>query len=297
MPSLLWPESPCLFISNFGVAAYDANYDANKELLYTRLVYGEGGNDLLRFDAWMEELRKQLDDYSGLVSEHLEVMRRLTRSLHQDQVDALSPRPDDVIDSLEDLDLRVHFASEWLDRIKVAPWDHEREGVISLLELAEAVARIAEDIGPMGGEGLHALNYEEREWELRAHAWRAPRVLNAGFADAETRQALEPRQPLIAGREYDFLVDVGPRWDKIASLVTGNAEFPEYALPPDASGHFIDVLLLNEDFSPSMVSGKIWLPRNTGRSFPVTGGQPIANPGPLALRIRTPEFPNTTANL
>src|SRR5271165_196126 len=61
------------------------------------LVYGKGGNDLLRFDAWMEELTKQLDDYSGLVSKRLEAMRRLTRSLHRDQIRARSRVLDDSI--------------------------------------------------------------------------------------------------------------------------------------------------------------------------------------------------------
>src|SRR5262249_5644909 len=150
---------------------------------------------------------------------------------------------DDIIDLLQGLELRISSESRRLERVTVAPWDLERGGAIPLSEIAEAIGRIAADIGPLGGEGVHAQAYEALERGLRRHAVRALRVLNAGFADAETRQALEPRRPLIVGREYDFLVDVGPRWDKVISLVTGSAEFPEDALLSDSSGYFIDVLL------------------------------------------------------
>jgi hypothetical protein len=121
-------------------------------------------------------------------------------------------------------------------------------------------------------------------------------VLNANFAEAPGPAAaaatvLGPRQALVAGRPYDLLVDVGPRWDKIESLVTGNAAFPEEALPPGPDGYVIEVMLVSEDVTPNIATAEIWLPRSRGRSFPIVDGRRAERPGPVALRVTAPSFP------
>jgi len=143
------------------------------------------------------------------------------------------------------------------------------------------------------GQGVPKQKYAHSKHELRELASSAPpRVLNAGFAEAiHGGKVLGPCDSLLAGQEYDLLVDVGPRWNKVTSLVTGNAEFPEFAFAPDTEGYLIDVLLVSGDFSPHTVSGRIWVPRSKGRSFPFAEGEPASEPGPLALRVRAPEFP------
>lgn len=117
------------------------------------------------------------------------------------------------------------------------------------------------------------------------------RVLNANFADPIQSRVLEPDEGLVAEHAYDLLVDVGPRWETIKSIVSGKANFPEFALPPDRDGYRVQVVIVSQDFSPSIVSAQIWVPRLTGQSFPFEFGQLAEQPGPVALRLQAPAFP------
>ncbi len=135
---------------------------------------------------------------------------------------------------------------------------------------------------------------EEQGEEGPSYPPHLPRVLNANFADARTGCMLSPFEGLVAGEEYDFLVDVGPRWETTYSLVTGNAVFPEHALPQDQEGYVIQVVLLCEQFTPQQTAGWIWLPRTKGRSYVYSNGERGDTPGAVALRIRAPGLPNIT---
>jgi hypothetical protein len=73
-----------------------------------------------------------------------------------------------------------------------------------------------------------------------------PRVLNANFADPAADRVLTADEGLIADQEYDLLVDIGPRWSTLSTIVHGHSEFPEQLLRPDPSGAMIDVLLLSD---------------------------------------------------
>jgi len=88
----------------------------------------------------------------------------------------------------------------------------------------------------------------EIENNVNEEAKSAPRVLNANFVNVQGA-ALGPEQPMLAGQEYSLMVDVGPRWDKTVSIVTGNGAFPEQALPPDDNGHLIKVVFISSDFT------------------------------------------------
>lgn len=118
----------------------------------------------------------------------------------------------------------------------------------------------------------------------------APRVLNAAVADTVSRRVLDLREPLIAEQEYNFILDVGPQWDKVRSFVTGSKEFPEHALPPTEDGFLIHVVLISDDFKPGLSSAWIWVPRFRGRSYPydITRRQKAERSGPITLPITAP---------
>jgi hypothetical protein len=261
------------------------------------LTYGQGdddeghlsGIDLLRFDKWMEELLEQQQTYADTVIEYYHVLDRLGRSVHRTELDQLRG----PIDTLHNLIPRLDQNLARVRQIRASAWHHEYEGVIPLAEAAADFRRLQEIGGPIGGEGFHLLDYDpwlsgarEDVKELFHQARRAPRVLNAGFADVVTRRVLGSAEPLVAGLEYDLLVDVGPRWNRIPSLVVGQADFPEYAMDPYWEGHEIEVLLASEDFLPRLISGRLDLPRDVGRSFPVVDGRKSDQQGPVALRLR-----------
>jgi hypothetical protein len=102
---------------------------------------------------------------------------------------------------------------------------------------------------------------------------------------------LDPLEGLVAEQEYDLLVDVGPAWDKVSSIVSNFKVFPEQALPPDKEGYQIDIVFLSDDFASKSATGRIWLPRGRGRSHPVVDGRPAPASGPTSLRISAPKIP------
>jgi hypothetical protein len=97
---------------------------------------------------------------------------------------------------------------------------------------------------------------------------------------------LGEKEVLVRGREYDLLLDVGPRWDRATSIVHGNRVFPDHALPPTSDGWKIDVVVVSDDFDPALSMGRIWLPARSGRSSPLVEGERAGKPGPIALRLR-----------
>jgi hypothetical protein len=266
--------------------------------LRLRLLYGEGGDGLLQFDQWLEMLRARSTEAQTRAqsySQNIRDMRsRMTRYLHRSQTAGLEPR----IRSIEGpaTSLEFNISSKVGEVAANLDWARESGG-------AEPTARIAEVVPQIEAEAQELADrypqlYQELENDLNAQAARAPRVLNANFANPDTHRVLEPRHSLSAGREYDLLVDVGPRWNTLPSIVIGNADFPEQALPPDQDGYVVQVVVVSDDFSPRLVSADIWVPRRTGRSFPYRNGQKAERSGPVALRLRAPVIPeNSDANI
>jgi len=124
------------------------------------------------------------------------------------------------------------------------------------------------------------------------------RVLNANFADA-TGRIVPPTEMLRHGTPYDLLVDIGPAWGAGLSIVSGSSEFPDDQLPKHAEGHQIQVVFISEEFVigegdmpttvPQIATAMLWLPSHGGQSHPLLpDGRPRDNPGPVALRLRTP---------
>jgi hypothetical protein len=276
------------------------------------LAIGREGDDLLRLDLWTKaldaefgywerELARQQEDWHAFQERLLAELRPL---LHPAQMENLA-----ALDAAEGI--RARGVSEALreerrriENLPSQPWHHESEGslIVSgatqamqdmrprLIELSEqATWLLQESLGATAGAELKS----QSAWvdglmqEIRS----APRVLNAGFKPRKADKAVSPTEALIGGDEYELLVDVGPRWDKLESLVTGSAEFPERALPPSEAGHLLDVVFLSEDFSPPLVSGRIFLPYNSGRSGVWKGEGQRVEAGPVALTVRVRGFP------
>src|SRR5579884_371317 len=237
--------------------------------LNASLVYGEGAESVLQLNPYLDELhgrvrrvRETLEQQRQQVSALHDTQLRL---LHRDQLEALAPRLRAVQDPLATLAGAVDFEENRLTPVR---WMlHESQGAVPLSESAEVVPAIERSVQAL------AEQYPQLVQELHTEAARAPRVLNANFALPGSGRVLGPREGLAPGRDYDLLLDVGPRWTRIPSLVVGHADFPEEALPPDREGYVVDVVLVSEDFSPQIVSGQIWVPRGVGRSIPLVNGE------------------------
>ncbi len=121
------------------------------------------------------------------------------------------------------------------------------------------------------------------------------RVLNAGFAlpaEYKRRHFAKPDAPLYADEEYILLVDVGPVWKDVQSLVIKNdrAIFPEDHLPDDQKGYLVRVVFVSEDFTPHLVSAEMWVPRRSGQSYPYVNGERASAPDPVGLAVHTPSL-------
>ncbi len=287
--------------------------------LMLRLFYGESAGDLLQFDRCMDELQERLEsmrqNVGGQAQQFGEVRRRAARLLPVEHAVDLAEAAKTGEDAVNARGLLIDEQAQTLANIRHMTWHHESEGAVPLPHIADATEMLeaAEQHGPEPARrglraeprGLGAAPSPpgaapappaaaELERELAARAARAPRVLNANFADPGAGSVLNPRQALAAARAYDLLVDIGPRWDKQKSLVTGNAGFPEEALPPGKEGWDVQAVLVSDDFTPNLVSAHLWVPAGSGRSFPFNDGVPARDSGPVALRVNAPAFLENT---
>ncbi|MBI4546211.1 MAG: hypothetical protein HY703_13515, partial [Gemmatimonadetes bacterium] len=252
-------------------------------------VMGEGGESMLRFDSLLDRLTVRASELASRAGDKVADLLGTRRYLHMRQVDRVRTRLDEF-DRLSERVEGVRVESgEAIDYVRAHAWEHESEGVVPLAAAKEAVEAMETDV-----DRLTAM-YEDLAAELEAEAAHAPRVLNANFADPEAGQAVAPDRSLVAGRAYHLLVDVGPRWDKLSSIVAGSGGFPEQALPPDRDGYVIRVVVISSDFTPHTASAEMWVPRHTGRSRPYIQGKPAGRSGPVALRLVTPELPRRGA--
>jgi hypothetical protein len=130
----------------------------------------------------------------------------------------------------------------------------------------------------------------EFDTAVTEQAAQAPRVVNANFADiGESGRVLEQTEPLIAGNAYDLLVDVGPRWQSITSIVRGNSVFSEKAIPLDQGGVEVQAVVVSDQFEPRVQAAMMWVPARTGRSFPIIDGVRAKTAGPVKLRLTAPK--------
>jgi hypothetical protein len=259
--------------------------EEEKRGLNVRLIKGQA-DDLLRFDRWLDSLRVRADallETTRRQNASLSSLRsRAARLLHPSQMSLIEGRIRTAEQTMGGLTSNITSVTTGL--AATLNWARETGGALPLSEIATALQVI--EAGPRYPELV-----PELENDLNAQAAVAPRVLNANFADPKTRRMLEARGGLIPGEFYDLLVDVGPRWSKVQSIVIGRSDFPEDALPVDKEGYVVQVVVVSEDFSPHLVSAEIWVPRRIGRSFPYVNGNRAQSSGPVALRLRAPELP------
>ena len=242
------------------------------------------GDDLLRFDHYMATLATRLDDMQADIVNvaaadptrpgRLDALRATARArLHRKQADELAER----FEAASTLDTEIANTVRRLQDVKAMSWSHESEGAVPLsetVEMIDALDRKRRDHATM-------------EEDAQALTARAARVLNANFAEGE--RVLQSTDVLVAGREYAILVDVGPRWSTIPSVVSGHIYFPDASLPPDQEGYEIEVALVSDDFTPNLVRAWFWVPRGIGRSSPIVDGTKRDEAGPVALNIRAPQ--------
>jgi hypothetical protein len=268
--------------------------------LNVHLFHGIEGADLLRFDRWLDSLNlhvRGIEEATSRQEERLQTtLDRVQKYLHASKSKLLSQMAAVELETLRDIRKTAQSAWEFLPGEIAAQRPTAAEGLetppmaplLRLTTFADMVGQLDATVGQRADQVI--LLEEKLEKYLRDEAREAPRVLNAGFADPVVDRVLTPREALVAGQEYDLLVDVGPRWNRLASLVTGNAGFPEQALNPEKDSHLVQVVLVSDDFAPAQVNAAILVPRSQGRSYPVTpDGQQAEKPGPVALRLRAPE--------
>jgi hypothetical protein len=264
-------------------------------------------------------------DAIKLSENRVQTLQKLAPFLHATQLDKLSEFHQQESTWTERLAQGLEGQRQVLATLPPQPWHHEREGSLVVSGSTESFRDAKRDLGRLLNQSgqLVARHLERQAASLNAYGppaappdrmtealldvlppktfsteWsdaflrelsEAPRVLNAGFRRVGQTDLISMTQTLVAGAQYELLVDVGPRWDKLQSLVTGAAEFPMHALPKTRDyAYLIDVVFLSEEFSPSLVSGRISLPIDAGRSSPFSDGG-TSQPGPLLLSVRAPE--------
>lgn len=220
--------------------------------------------------------------------------------LHQQQIRASRALREAAQHDLATMEQAITSAEQKLSQIT---WNQETAGAVPLTEAAELVTTLETAVRTIEQLEPNAVD---------AEVSRAPRVLNANFADRTGEKMLGMKEPLLSETDYILLVDVGPRWDKAASIVKDNAEFPVLSLPAGTNGWVVEVVLISDEFEPRLSSKWMWVPRTGGRSRPLevpsktlasgspTPSSPLvvdiselddASPGPLKLPIRAPAFP------
>jgi hypothetical protein len=284
----------------------------NSSVFFIRL---SDGDSLLQLDGWIGSLSEQLrywqkavetqNDY--MLKLHVEAVQATSPFVHSSQLEKVTSAVHAESEESGQLIRRLGEQLKILSALPPQPWHHESEGSLvisgathSLRSLRPQLGAITETQLDIARASLGSLSAEEKfpfkwQYRLQEEVHSAPRVLNAGFRVPGEEHMISEKQPLLAGHDYELLVDIGPRWDKLQSLVTGSAEFPEKALPPDDYGYLIDVVFLSEDFSPPLVTGRIFLPAHSGRSRPWHEGAGTPTEGALILKVRAPDSPKDPA--
>lgn len=272
--------------------------------LWVELFVGEGGEEILLISRLRDELYSKIENIRLTVEPMVGAslgteLDQMKPYLHTSQLRAIKSHAKETgaFELEEEVSER---ASRVLDSTRKMRMDldysHESGAAIPLGESSRAMPMVEAESTRL--ETIYPAVAELRS-ELNTQASKAPRVLNAGFADPRAGRVLNPREPLVAGQEYDLIIDVGPRWSTIPSLVTGNENWPESALPPDKKGYPIHVVFISDDTEPKLFSSWIWVPRHTGRSFPynLSNQKKASDSGPIAFRIKAPSLKASDANL
>ncbi len=269
--------------------------------LTIRLYMAKNADGVLQFDRWVTELVADANLWHSeleMADEELSLIKiDAQRYLHSSQVHTLLSDPITMVRTNKQ---QLRTIRHNLGYLMDSPWSREPAGVSPLSKMVVklddmktlAVGKrpsrkragfIVKSLSP------NAIDVKDTLQAVEQATQDAPRVLNAALVD-DAGEALKPDQCLIPLAKCGLLVDIGPKWDKIASLTQGHVEFPEDALPADESGHVLDVVVVSDDFSPNTARAKIWLPRR-GRSSKVVDGAKAPQAGPVRIDLHVPALP------
>lgn len=262
--------------------------------LWVEIFVGKGGDQMLKFDRLFRNLHNRARTIRQSVERIVERPHRTNFEkfkpfLHDEQIKQLEKQAN-IIDEEFGSD-----ATRLLSTVEEFNWelDFSREsgGAMPLAKHSKAVTDIEHEAKRLTTHYPQVM--AELDAALVENALKAPRVLNANFADPQQHVVLGQRTPLVANREYDFIVDIGPRWSNTPTLVKGNSGFPEQSLTvDDDGGYLIHVVFISEDIEPTVASNWIWVPQRSGRSFPydIEKKQKAEKSGPIALRLKVPSM-------
>jgi hypothetical protein len=216
------------------------------------LIAGQDGDGALQFTRWFDRIGWLIDNVRQADRRVVEGLTGVDMTmLHAQQREHLEKKVRDVAFKKVDRTRLIADLDHLDDVRRKINWARESGGAIPLSDLSEAVPQLEATLDAFADARNH---YPELASELESEARKltgsAPRVLNANFAHPMTRAIAEPYRTLKDGQVYELLVDVGPRWSRVPSLVTGNDLFPEKALPPSDDGHRIQILFFSDDFLP-----------------------------------------------
>src|SRR5439155_7711103 len=183
--------------------------------LWVELLLGKDGDELLLISRLFNELSNRIQTVRGTVRRMVaqpfrKMFDQMSPYLHTSQLRSLESRM--IETGAQELDEEIGArASRLLDSMKEMQieldYSHESGAAIPLGKSSRAMPMVEAESNQL--EALYP-TIAELKSELSTEASKAPRVLNAGFADPRQGRVLQPREPLVAGQEYDFLVDVGP---------------------------------------------------------------------------------------
>jgi hypothetical protein len=273
-------------------AAHPGQDDAN---VWAELFVGEGGDEMLRFDRLFDNLSSRAQTVRQSIEpiterSHKNSLKEMMACLHSEQIKLLEKQMESIDEEFSSDAKRLLSQVKNLN-LELLDYNHETGGAMPLAKSSKAIINIeaeAERLRERYPQVMAELNAV-----LRENALKAPRVLNAAFADPQQQLVLGPRTPLVANREYDFIVDIGPKWNATPTLVKGSSGFPEKALKvDDDGGYLIHVVFISEDLEPTVASNWLWVPQHTGRSFPydIENKRKAKKDGPIALRLKIPSM-------
>lgn len=273
------------------VAAYPNQDDAD---VWAELFVGEGGDQMLMFYRLFDNLSSRAQTVRQSIEpiterSHRNNLEKMRPFLHSEQIKLLEKRME-IIDEEFSSDA-TRLLSQVRDLDRELDFGHETGGAMPLARSSKAIVNIEAEAERL--RELYPQVMAELSAVLTENALKAPRVLNAAFADPQQHLVVGPRTPLVANREYDFIVDIGPRWDVTPTLVKGSSGFPEKALEvDDDGGYLIHVVFISEDLEPTLASNWLWVPQRTGRSFPydIENRRKAEKSGPIALRLKIPSM-------
>lgn len=260
------------------------------------LFLGHGGENILRLSVLREQLNRRVAASREEVASfsrgaEFEIFNNMSRYLDQGTMATYQSRFEDITSRMQQQVSEIRGHMEVAER--ELDFSRESGGAVPLAEGTAAISTVEEQMVQLGKT---ALSIDDFVADITVEAQTAPRVLNAGFSDVSKGTVLGAREALISGREYEFLIDVGPKWNNIPSLVVGNQAFPEFALPPEEAGYPVHVVFISSELEPQQFfSAWIYVPRNSGRSFPYdpANEQKADKSGPISFRFKAPELKET----